>query len=74
MTVPNRFNYRCPSCLQRDSIGICAAINVKVTSNGAVIDDDISNLGPEHWCSESAAGCEACGYEACAAERNRKVA
>ena len=60
-TMANRFNYRCPNCGNQDHIEICAFASVRLTSTGTA--GTVSNLGPNDWSSENAAGCDACGYE-----------
>jgi hypothetical protein len=59
--MSNRFNYRCPRCHSQDYITICASLNVRLTSTGTT--GEASNLGPDDWCCESGAGCDACGFE-----------
>ena len=59
----NRFNYRCPHCGCPDEIEICAFISVRLTSDGAEVSENENSIGGESWCSENAAGCDACGFE-----------
>jgi len=61
--MANRFNYRCPHCGCPDEIEICAFMYVHLTKAGAEISDDVKNIGGESWCSESAADCNACGFQ-----------
>jgi hypothetical protein len=61
VTMANRFNYRCPICGSQDHIEICAFASVRLTSYGT--EGDVSNLGPDDWSSENAAGYDACGYD-----------
>jgi len=61
--MSNRFNYRCPACGSPDEIEICAAVMVRLTSDGAEIVERGEVIGEQPWCSASAAGCAACGFE-----------
>jgi hypothetical protein len=61
--MTNRFNYRCPKCGCPDEIEICSFVSLRLTSDGAEITDDVTDIdGPnDYWSSENAAGCDACG-------------
>ena len=39
--MSNRFNYRCPKCGSPDHIEITSFISVRLTSDGAVITEDL---------------------------------
>ena len=61
--MANRFNYRCPKCGSPDEIDICAFISVHLTSDGAELAQDLTEITPQSWSSEIGAGCGACGFE-----------
>jgi hypothetical protein len=59
--MSNFFDLRCPKCHGEDSIDILASVWLRLMPDGT--DADASACGDHEWCDQSAASCDACGYQ-----------